>query len=75
MDTISETQQTTKLLTAREVAQLLSVSKEWVYHQSRAGGMPVVRLGRYRRYRRDAIEAWIAEIEDRGAGLGPSQVF
>jgi excisionase family DNA binding protein len=51
------------LLSAPEVAELLGVPTSWVYEQSRRGRIPTVSLGRYRRYRRDAIEAWIAEIE------------
>ena len=52
-----------KLLTAAEVARLLGVPPSWVYEQSRLGRIPTVTLGRYRRYRREAIEAWIAELE------------
>jgi excisionase family DNA binding protein len=51
------------LLTASEVAELLGVPTSWVYEQSRAGRIPTVRLGRYRRYRREAIEDWVARIE------------
>lgn len=51
------------LLTAAEVAELLGVRTSWVYQQSRAGRIPTVTLGRYRRYRREAIEAWLARIE------------
>ena len=51
------------LLTAGEVAQLLGVPPTWVYEQSRAGRIPTVNLGRYRRYRREAIEAWLVELE------------
>jgi len=39
----------------------------WVYQQSRAGRIPTVTLGRYRRYRREAIEAWLEELEDEGS--------
>ena len=54
----------TNLLTADDVAELLRVPKSWVYAETRAGRMPHVALGpRYRRYRRDVIEAWIAERE------------
>jgi len=58
------------LLTASEVAELLGVPKSWVYEQSRTGRIPTVTLGRYRRYRREAIEAWLREIEHAGAGAG-----
>jgi len=58
---------TEALLTADEVAALLGVGKSWVYEQSRRGHIPTVTLGRYRRYRREAIEAWVAEIEADGS--------
>jgi len=51
------------LLTADEVANLLGVPTSWVYEQSRAGRIPTVTLGRYRRYRRAAIEAWVEHLE------------
>ena len=54
---------TSSLLTAAEVAELLGVPTSWVYEQSRAGRIPTVRLGRYRRYRREAIEQWLDRIE------------
>ncbi len=56
---------TGSLLTAAEVAELLGVPTSWVYQQSRAGRIPTVTLGRYRRYRREAIEEWLREIERR----------
>lgn len=52
------------LLTASEVGELLGVPTSWVYEQSRRGTIPTVTLGRYRRYRREAIERWVAELED-----------
>ena len=55
---------TDSLLTASEVAELLGVPVSWVYEQSRRGRIPTVTLGRYRRYRRDAIERWIVGIEE-----------
>lgn len=51
------------LLDAGDVAAMLGVPKSWVYAETRAGRLPHVVLGRYRRYRRDAVEAWIAEHE------------
>lgn len=58
------------LLTAADVAQLLGVPESWVYEQSRAGRIPTVTLGRYRRYRREAIEAWVEAIERNGSSVG-----
>lgn len=56
------------LLTAAEVAELLGVPVSWVYEQSRRGRIPTVTLGRYRRYRREAIERWVAELEGGAEG-------
>lgn len=52
-----------RLLAAGEVADLLGVPKSWVYAETRAGRIPHVTLGRYRRYRVDAIEAWLTDRE------------
>jgi hypothetical protein len=58
------------LLTAEQVATQLGVPVGWVRQESRrwsatkgTRGIPTVLLGRYRRYRPDAIEVWIAERE------------
>jgi excisionase family DNA binding protein len=51
------------LLTAPEVAQMLGVPRTWVYEQSRAGRIPTVTLGRYRRDREEAIREWIEQLE------------
>lgn len=57
-----------RLLTAAEVASLLGVPRTWVYEQSRAGRIPTVPLGRYRRFRPEAISAWVEELERHGGG-------
>jgi len=51
------------LLTADAVAEMLGVKRNWVYAQSRAGEIPTVKLGRYFRYRREAIEQWVVTRE------------
>jgi excisionase family DNA binding protein len=48
-----------ELLDAEDVAQILGMTQDWVYAQARAGGIPHVRLGRYVRFRREAIDEWI----------------
>lgn len=57
------------LLTADEVAAILRMTKAWVYTQTRAERIPHVSLGRYVRYRRSAIIAWLGEIERYPAGM------
>jgi excisionase family DNA binding protein len=51
------------LLTADEVAELLQVTKAWVYAETRAKRIPHVPLGRYVRYRRTAVLQWINALE------------
>lgn len=51
------------LLTADEVAVMLRMTKAWVYAQTRANRIPHLSLGRYVRYRRSAVMAWLGEIE------------
>jgi len=52
-----------RLLTAGEVAERLGVRTDWVSAQARAGRIPHVRLGRYRRFRESALEAWLSGLE------------
>jgi excisionase family DNA binding protein len=61
-----------RLLTAQEVAELLSVPASWVYAEARAGRIPHVRVGRYRRFSREAIEQWARALE-RGPQRRPTQ--
>lgn len=57
---------TDRLLTAEEVAELLAVPVSWVRESTRSGAMPCVELGRYRRYRQDAVEKWLDECSKPG---------
>jgi excisionase family DNA binding protein len=54
-----------RLLTAAEVAELLSVPTSWVYAEARAGRMPHITVGRYRRFSLDSIDEW-AKSRERG---------
>jgi excisionase family DNA binding protein len=65
---MSETQsKSVKLMTAEEVAERLDVGVKWVWAQARAGNIPHVKLGRYRRFRPETIDSWIAELEESGS--------
>jgi excisionase family DNA binding protein len=56
-------------MTAAEVASMLGVPQSWVYERSRQGLIPTVELGRYRRFREDAIARMVEELE-RGVAAG-----
>lgn len=51
------------LLTAEEVAEMIGMGVDWIYEQARRGSIPVVKLGRYRRFRRESIEQWVTDNE------------
>jgi excisionase family DNA binding protein len=54
--------QSSALLTAREVAERLSVSSETILRWTRSGELPGFRLpGGALRYRQDALDEWLME--------------
>jgi excisionase family DNA binding protein len=50
---------TDRLLTAAEVGELLTVPESWVRRETRAGRLPCLELGRYRRYDWGAVVEWL----------------
>jgi excisionase family DNA binding protein len=54
------------LLTVDEVAAMIGMGRDWVYAEARAGRIPHVKLGRYVKFRAEAVEAWLREIERGG---------
>lgn len=60
---------TGRLLDAKEVAALLSVPVGWVREHTRSGAIPHVPLGRYVRYDRGDVLAWLESVK---AGGGPA---
>jgi hypothetical protein len=48
-----------RLLNAVDVADRLNVPETWVRAETRAGRMPHIALGRYRRYQWDAVVCWL----------------
>lgn len=57
------------LLTADDVAKRLGVPRSWVYAQARRNKIPFVPLGHYRRFRPEAIDSWIRDIENGQDGM------
>ena len=61
-----------EVITADEVAALLRMTPAWVYAETRRNRIPHMRLGRYFRYRRSAIDAWMSALE---GGADPTSVI
>ena len=57
---------TERLLDAHEVAEWLGVPVSWVRESTRSGAMPCVELGRYRRYVREDVAAWLEACKQPG---------
>ena len=55
-----------RLLDAAEIAAFLNVPKNWVLDRARAGQIPHVRLGRYVRFDRPAVVAWLDQCQQGG---------
>lgn len=52
-----------RLLCADEVASRWGVPKSWVYAEARAGRLPYIAIGRYRRFRPASVDAYVDEHE------------
>jgi excisionase family DNA binding protein len=51
------------LLNAREAGELLGVPASWLLAEARRARVPHVRLGRYVRFNRETLLAWVAGHE------------
>ena len=50
------------LMTVKELAKYLNVKESWVYAQireARRSGFPVIKVGKYRRFRRQDVMDWL----------------
>jgi excisionase family DNA binding protein len=57
---------TDRLLTAEDVAEMLSVPVSWVRESSRSGAIPCVRLGRYVRFVEGDVLEWLEQCKTPG---------
>lgn len=57
------------LLTIKEVQDITRLGRTKVYELMRDGELPVVRIGRAIRVRREALEQWLESLEE--VGLEP----
>jgi excisionase family DNA binding protein len=57
-DPLEQNTSSSRLLTADELAERWQVPTAHVYRLGREGRVPVVRIGRYFRFRLASIEAW-----------------
>lgn len=48
-----------EVMTAEELAEYLSFSKNWVYRKAEAGELPGVKLGNRWRFKKSVIDKWL----------------
>ena len=63
-------------LTAREIAEILRVSKPWVYRLIANGAIPSIRFGRVTRVRREDLDAFIqnSALKFEPSGIASHQI-
>jgi excisionase family DNA binding protein len=54
---------TPHLLDANDAAELLGVPATWLLAEARRARVPHVRLGRYVRFNRETLLAWVSQLE------------
>jgi excisionase family DNA binding protein len=54
-----KTDQTFVILTVREVAEYLRLSQAKVYRLAKEGSLPVFRIGKAWRFRKDLLDEWL----------------
>jgi len=55
-------------LTVQEAADLLRVPVSWLYERTRTNSVPHVKLGKYLRFDRDELAAWLDGLRRDGRG-------
>lgn len=48
-----------RLLNARELAELLGMSQDYVYELAASGELPSFKIGGYRKFRASDVEQWL----------------
>ena len=49
------------IFTVESLAKYLSVSEQWIYERVQFKEMPYIKVGKFLRFRRSAIEKWLEE--------------
>lgn len=60
-------------LTVQEAADLLRVPVSWLYERTRTNSVPHVKLGKYLRFDRDELAAWVSDLKREGRGPGATR--
>jgi len=59
-----------ELMTVSEVAEYLSICRASVYRLVKRNKIPVSRIGRHLRFRKEAIDEWLIHMEKKNHDFG-----
>ncbi len=54
-----------ELMDVKALADYLKVKKQWVYEKTHMNTIPYYKVGKYPRYKKSKIDAWLLEKENR----------
>jgi len=60
-ETLEESEKRKTIMNVREVAEYLRISEAKVYRLVNQGGIPVMRIGKTWRFRKDILDEWIRQ--------------
>jgi excisionase family DNA binding protein len=63
-DSVQKTQGNFTILTVHEVAEYLRVSEAKVYRLAREHRLPVIRIGKTWRFRKDLLDSWLSQCAE-----------
>jgi len=61
---VPKTKDNPTILTVRDVAKYLRMSEAKVYRLAKEGRLPVARIGKTWRFRKDLLDAWLNECTE-----------
>ena len=61
---IQQTKDNLTIMTVHDVAEYLRMSEAKVYRLVKEGRMPVIRIGKTWRFRKDLLDAWLSECAE-----------
>jgi len=65
-DNVQKTKQQMTILTVHEVAEYLRMSEAKVYRLAKERKLPVIRIGRTWRFRKDLLDDWLSQSVESG---------
>lgn len=66
---VNTTNKNSGLMTVKEVAEYLRVSRASVYRLVKEGKIPVSRIGKHFRFRKEVIDKWLTHMEKKNQNL------